>query len=192
MTELNDLKNAGIYQEWWSNPGIVGLMGFALTTMVTGLHNAGYFGAGPTLALALAFGGTAQFVAGVIDLRKGNLFGGSAFMSYGAFWWSVYALVVWLPAHGIKPDGPQLAAFFFVWAMFTFAFVLAVFKHGKFLSILFILLFIAFILLVLKELGKASPMLVGWEIFITGALAWYIAMAILVNTTYGKTVLPLS
>ena len=50
--------------EWWANPAVVGLMGFGLTTMATGLHNVGYWGVGPTLALAVCFGGTAQFVAG--------------------------------------------------------------------------------------------------------------------------------
>ena len=64
-----ELTGAGIYKEWWANPAVVGLMGFALTTMATGLHNVGYWGAGPTLALAIAFGGTAQFIAGVVDLR---------------------------------------------------------------------------------------------------------------------------
>ncbi|MCL5966342.1 MAG: GPR1/FUN34/YaaH family transporter, partial [Deltaproteobacteria bacterium] len=58
----------GMYREWWANPAVVGLMGFATTTMATGLHNVGYWGAGPTLAMAIAFGGTAQFIAGVVDL----------------------------------------------------------------------------------------------------------------------------
>jgi len=37
-----------------------------------------------------------------------------------------------------------------------------------------------------------SPRLTGWEIFIVGLLAWYIAMATLVNTVHGRKVLPLS
>jgi hypothetical protein len=39
-----ELTGAGIYKEWWANPAVVGLMGFALTTMATGLHNVGYWG----------------------------------------------------------------------------------------------------------------------------------------------------
>jgi len=192
MADLADLKDAGIYTEWWSNPGPLGLMGFALTTMVTGLHNCGYLGAGPTLAMALAFGGTAQFIAGVIDFRKGNLFGGTAFCSYGAFWWSVYILVVILPPAGIKHNATDVGAFFAVWAMFTFAFCLCVSKHGKFLTILFWLLFFAFVLLVGKEFGKVPKLIVGWEIVATGVLAWYIAMAVLVNSHFDRQVLPLS
>ncbi len=189
---LYELKEAGVIKEWWANPAIIGLMGFALTTMVTGLHNAGYFGAGPTLALAIAFGGTAQFFAGIVDLRKGSIFGGTAFTSYGAFWWAVFFLAFVLPKAGIEVGAVDLAAFFGVWALFTFALLLCTPKIGKFLTLLFVLLEIAFILLVLLVLGMAPPSVVGWEIFITGFLAWYIAMAEIVNTVYGRTVLPIS
>ena len=72
---MPEVTDAGMYKEWWANPAVVGLMGFGTTTMATGLHNVGYWNAGPTLALAIAFGGTAQFVAGVVDLRKGSIFG---------------------------------------------------------------------------------------------------------------------
>ena len=41
-----ELTGAGIYKEWWANPAVVGLMGFALTTMATGLHNVSYWAAG--------------------------------------------------------------------------------------------------------------------------------------------------
>jgi len=199
MTELAELKEAGIYKEWWANPAVLGLMGFALTTMATGLHNVGYWGGGPTLALAIAFGGTAQFIAGVIDFRKGSIFGGTAFCSYGAFWWALFVMLFVLPMGGVKPDASQEFGFFLMWTLFTFAFVLAVPKVGRYLTVLFILLFIAFVLLDAVTLGAASgsdvsglKVITGWEIFITGLLAWYIAMAILVNTVHGKTVLPLS
>jgi succinate-acetate transporter protein len=189
MAEVTD---AGIYKEWWGNPAVVGLMGFATTTMATGLHNVGYWGPGPTLALAIAFGGTAQFIAGIVDLRKGSIFGGSAFMSYGAFWWSLFFLLYVQAKTGVVPGPHELLGFFLMWTLFTFAFCMAVQKVGKFLSVLFWLLFLAFVLLDLVVLGKISAPTAGWEILITGLVAWYIAMATLVNTVYGKKVLPLS
>jgi len=192
MAEIAELKEAGIYKEWWANPAVVGLMGFALTTMATGLHVAGYWGAGPTLALAIAFGGTAQFIAGVVDLRKGSIFGGSAFMSYGAFWWAVFFLDYVVPLAGIQVGAIEKFGYFAMWTLFTFAFCLAVPKVGRYLTALFILLFIAFLLLDGLTLGIVPASVTGWEIFITGLLAWYIAMAILVNTVWGRQVLPLS
>ena len=187
-----ELTGAGIYREWWANPAVVGLMGFALTTMATGLHNVGYWGAGPTLALALAYGGTAQFIAGIVDLRKGSIFGGSAFMSYGAFWWSLFLLLYVQPKTGIPAGHPEELGFFVMWTLFTFAFCLAVERVGKYLAVLFWLLLLAFILLDLVVVGKFPAPVARWEILIVGLLAFYIAMATLVNTVYGRKVLPLS
>ena len=188
---MADSSEAGIYREWWANPAVVGLMGFALTTMATGLHNVGYWTAGPTLALAITFGGTAQFVAGVVDLRKGSIFGGSAFMSYGAFWWAIFFLLFVQPKMGI-PAGPHEAlGFFLMWTLFTLSFCLAVQRVGKFLAILFWLLLLAFILLDCVFAGYITAPVAGWEILLTGLVAWYIATATLVNTVSGKKVLPL-
>jgi succinate-acetate transporter protein len=189
---MAEMSEAGIYKEWWANPAVVGLMGFATTTMATGLHNVGYWGAGPTLALAIAFGGTAQFIAGIVDLRKGSIFGGSAFMSYGAFWWCVWFILLGDKTMGVGIGKPEELGFFLMWTLFTFAFCVAVQKIGKYLAVLFWLLLLAFLLLDGVVIGIISPVLAGWEIFITGLLAWYIAMATLVNTVYGKKVLPLS
>jgi len=180
----------GIYKEWWANPAVVGLMGFATTTMATGLHNVGYWGAGPTLAMAIAFGGTAQFIAGVVDLRKGSIFGGSAFMAYGAFWWSLFVLDYVLPKTGIASGPNDLLGYFLMWTLFTLSFFVASFKVGNHLACLFGLLLLAFLLLDGVTLGKVPAAAAGWEIFITGLVAWYIATAILVNGVYGRKVLP--
>jgi succinate-acetate transporter protein len=178
---MPDLSDAGIHKEWWANPAVVGLMGFGLTTMATGLHNVGFWSAGPTLALAISFGGTAQLIAGFVDLRKGSIFGGSAFISYGAFWWALFVLLFVLPKAGIPAGPSDELAFFLMWTLFTFSFCIPVHKVGKYLAALFYLLLLAFIMLDC----------VG-EIFIVGLLAWYIATATLVNTVHGRKVLPLS
>ncbi len=189
---MADLAEAGINKEWWANPAVVGLMGFSLTTMATGLHNVGFWSAGPTLALALAYGGTAQFIAGVVDLRKGSIFGASAFMSYGAFWWSLFLLLYVQPKTGIAAGRPEELGFFLMWTLFTFAFCVAVLKVGKYLAVLFWLLLLAFVLLDLVVLGVVSPRLAGYEILVVGLLAFYIAMATLVNTVHGRKLLPIS
>ena len=189
MAEVTD---AGIYKEWWANPAVVGLMGFGLTTMATGLHNVGFWTAGPTLALAIAFGGTAQFIAGIVDLRKGSIFGGSAFMCYGAFWWSLFVLLYVQPKTGIPAGHPEQFAFFFLWTLFTLSFCIAVLKVGTYLAVLFWALLLAFLLLDGVTLGLVPAPVAGWEIFAVGLIAWYIATATLVNAVYGRKFLPLS
>ena len=80
----------------YANPAPLGLSGFALTTWMLSMVNAGWFtGASVPLVLvsAFAFGGVAQFAAGLMEMPRGNTFGFVAFCSYGAFWWS-FALFV--------------------------------------------------------------------------------------------------
>jgi len=147
-------------------------MGFGLTTMATGLHNVGCWSVGPTLALAITFGGTAQFIAGIVDLRKGSIFGGSAFVSYGAFWWALFTLLYVQPKTGIPAGRNDELGFFLTWTLFTLAFCLAAHKVGKFLAVLFWLLLLAFVMLDCLALGIVSARAAGWEIFFVGLLAW--------------------
>src|SRR6202171_5722269 len=82
-----------------SNPAALGLAGFALTTWLLSMINAGWFSGdsmGMVLAVALAYGGTAQALAGLMEVPRGNTFGATAFLSYGAFWWSFALFVLFL------------------------------------------------------------------------------------------------
>src|SRR3984885_8705535 len=81
------------------NPASLGLAGFALTTWLLSMINAGWFtgdAMGMVLAVAFAYGGTAQALAGLMEIPGGNTFGATAFLSYGAFWWSLALFVVFL------------------------------------------------------------------------------------------------
>lgn len=180
----------GMQREQWGNPAVVGLMGFATTAMVAGLQGVGYWNAGPALALAIVFGGLTQFIAGIIDLRKGSIFGGSAFMAYGAFWLSLVVLDAVLPTSGIAANPNAFLGFFIMWTLFTFSFFLASLKVGNHLAVLFGLTLIAFLLVDFVAIGIVLPAAAGWEIFLTGLAAWYIATAILVNGVSGRTILP--
>ena len=80
-----------------ADPGPLGLAGFAMTTFVLSMFNAKLVSSGGepvVLGLALAYGGIAQLLAGMWEFRTGNTFGAVAFSSFGAFWISFWALVV--------------------------------------------------------------------------------------------------
>ena len=84
-----------------ANPAPLGLAGFAMTTWLLSMINAGWYpatGMAVVLAMAAAFGGTAQFAAGLCELPRGNTFGFVAFCGFGSFWWS-FALFVGVFAH---------------------------------------------------------------------------------------------
>ena len=102
-----------------ANPAPLGLTGFALTTWMLSMVNAGWFtGAAVPLVLASAFayGGTAQFAAGLMELPRGNTFGVVAFCSYGAFWWT-FALFVQFFATNV-PAG-FVGWWLVMWGVFT-------------------------------------------------------------------------
>ncbi len=72
-------------------------MGFGATTVLLNLHNAGIIAAtslGMIFAMGIFYGGLAQIIAGVLEFRKGNTFGTLAFTSYGLFWISLVALLL--------------------------------------------------------------------------------------------------
>jgi uncharacterized protein len=107
-----------------ANPAPLGLSAFALTTFVLSAANAGLFsGAAIVLGLALFYGGLAQFCAGMWEFRTGNLFGATAFSSYGAFWMALgFSL---LPLFGGKSvadlagGGTAVGVFLLGWTIFT-------------------------------------------------------------------------
>jgi uncharacterized protein len=195
--------------EWWASPAVVGLMGFGTTTMIAGLTNlptpygAGFGNNWVVYGMAIAFGGIAQLIAGLIALRKGNMFAGSAFMGYGAFWLAFTLMLTSFVAQA--PAGAPIlygvAGFAFIWMMFTFSFLINAPKHGWGILLVFLFLLIAFILLVVKFWSLASGATtfnpdqsanwaVGGEIIFDGLLAWYVATADLTNWNYGRKVLP--
>ena len=103
-----------------ADPGPLGLAAFAGTTFVLSLMNSNLVsitGIGSVLALALAYGGIAQLVAGIWEFRTGNTFGAVAFCSFGAFWISYFVLIRLIPAAAITPHG--VSAYLWMWAIFT-------------------------------------------------------------------------
>src|ERR1700760_3139309 len=87
-----------------ANPAPLGLCAFGMTTVLLNLHNAGIFELNSMiLAMGIFYGGLAQVIAGIIESKKNNTFGLTAFTSYGFFWLSLVGLIVipkfgWMPA----------------------------------------------------------------------------------------------
>jgi succinate-acetate transporter protein len=107
------------------------LAGFAFTTWMLSMVNAGWFNSdalGLVLALAFAFGGTAQMIAGVLEFPRGNTLGRVAFLSYGAFWWSFALFVVSL---GTKVPEAFVGCYLLVWGVFTFYMWLHAHQHVR-------------------------------------------------------------
>src|SRR5512135_282022 len=78
-----------------ANPAPLGLAGFGMTTVLLNIHNAGFFPIGTMiLAMGIFYGGIAQIIAGILEFKKGNTFGMTAFCSYGSFWLTLVFILV--------------------------------------------------------------------------------------------------
>src|SRR6201996_2011442 len=77
-----------------ANPAPLGLCAFGMTTVLLNFHNAGFFEINSMiLAMGIFYGGLAQVIAGIIEAKKNNIFGLTAFTSYGFFWLSLVGLI---------------------------------------------------------------------------------------------------
>lgn len=182
-----------------ANPAPLGLLGFGLTTVLLNLHNVGIFPLDTMiLAMGLAYGGLAQIIVGIMEFKKGNTFGMTAFTSYGLFWWSLVLLLVlpnlsFLDGGFSGPSNVALAAYFFIWGVFTFTMFFGTLKANRTLQFVFMSLAILFFLLTARELtGNALvATLTGIEGVICGASAIYLGLAEVLNESHQREVLPI-
>ena len=178
-----------------ANPAPLGLMGFGMTTVLLNIHNAGFFALGSMiLAMGIFYGGIAQIIAGILEFRKGNTFGVTAFTSYGLFWFSLAALII-MPSivPGVEyRETFAMGSYLFMWGLFTFLMFFATLRKPKALQLVFLTLFILFWLLALGDFtGNANiTTIAGYEGILCGLSAIYLAMAEVINDSFGKTILP--
>jgi len=178
-----------------ANPAPLGLMGFGMTTVLLNLHNAGLFQLGSMiLAMGICYGGLAQIIAGIMEWKKKNTFGTTAFCSYGLFWLSLVALII-MPKMGLgnSPDKAAMVAYLLMWALFTAVMFIATLKLNRALQVVFGSLTILFFLLAIADAtgSKAVRSIAGYEGIICGLSAVYAALAQVLNETYGKTIWPI-
>jgi succinate-acetate transporter protein len=178
-------ERSGIVAPAVADPAPLGLSAFALTTFVLTSSYAGFFPAaagGVAVAVALFYGGLAQFGAGMWEFRRGNTFGATAFTSYGAFWLSYAAIL--LPGTGIAvaitPVLHQaLGVYLLGWTIFTGLMFIGTIRLNGALIAVFGLLFLTFLLLTIGELGPSTSahQIGGYLGVLTAIAAWYTALA---------------
>jgi uncharacterized protein len=180
-----------------ANPAPLGLLGFGMTTVLLNLHNAGFYEMNSMiLAMGLCYGGTAQVIAGIMEWKKNNTFGTTAFASYGLFWLSLVVLVV-LPAMfpGKFVTTPSaMGAYLVVWGIFTGVMFIGTLRLNRALQFVFASLTVLFFLLAIGKLASVGPdfeHFTGYEGILCGASAIYTGLAQVLNEVYGRTVLPL-
>src|SRR3954447_7883818 len=83
-----------LYATAVADPAPLGLAGFALTTFLLSGHNASWIPDAIWIGPALFYGGLCQLLAGMWEFRNRNVFGATAFSTYGGFWLGLGSVVV--------------------------------------------------------------------------------------------------
>jgi uncharacterized protein len=179
-----------------ADPAPLGLAAFALTTFLLSAFNAGWTkGTVAFLGFALAYGGVAQLLAGMWEFRNRNVFGATAFSTYGAFWigLAVYFLLV-VPqfkptAIELNNDLAWIAVAFVIFNTYMLLWSLFVSKavFGVFLT-----LEVTFILLAIGNFSNHTGIVKAGGIagVVTAAVAWYTSGAGVINGMGARVIVP--
>jgi uncharacterized protein len=190
-----------------ADPGPLGLAAFAGTTFMLSLINSGLVGTqkapgGGLLpmvaALAIAYGGAAQLIAGIWEFRTGNTFGAVAFCSYGAFWISFFFVVQSVERNAPTEIFSGLGLYLWVWGIFTTYMFIASLRTTGAVALVFLLLAITFIILGIgnsalsgtTNVTNGTIKLGGYFGIATAIAAWYASFAAVINSTFGRVLAP--
>ncbi|HZD79651.1 MAG TPA: acetate uptake transporter, partial [Actinomycetota bacterium] len=170
-----------------ADPGPLGLAAFALTTFLLSAKNAGWTDGGNAwLGYALAYGGLAQLLAGMWEFRNRNVFGATAFATYGAFWigLGLYGLLV----EGASPNPlNDLGWIVLAFAIFNTYMALWSTRVNVAVFLVFFTLEVTEIVLAIGFLSQTDVIVKAGGVIgvITAVVAWYTSAAGVVNGMAG-------
>jgi len=177
------------------NPGALGLLAFGLTTIILNMHNAGIFAMGSVVfAMGIFYGGLAQIIAGIMEWKKNNTFGMTAFISYGFFWISlVFLILMPLWGWGAPLGTAAMVCFLGIWGLFSLGMFLITFRLSRAMQVVFGLLVLLFLLLIIgNALGSSTIIVIaGLEGILCGLAAMYTGLGQIMNEVWKETVVRL-
>jgi len=156
-----------------ANPAPLGLLGFGVTTVLLNFVHNFRLGSvdGMIIGMGICYGGIAQIIAGVLEYKRGNTFGTTAFTSYGLFWLS-FVVLNWLGVGTVAENGiwpfsmyaPAISGYstpwfvsqeafmiyFFMWGLFTLLMFFGTLKKNRAIQFVFMSLAVLFFLLAAK------------------------------------------
>ncbi|HEY7261638.1 MAG TPA: acetate uptake transporter [Trebonia sp.] len=179
-----------------ANPAPWAVTAFGTTSFMIGMYQTHMLdsrGLPIVLPAALFFGGLVQIIVAIMEFTRGNLFAGAVFGTYGPFW-VILGTFNTLYATGIPPaqlnDANSL--FLAMFAVITFYLGIASLRTDLVLTVIIWLIFAGLVLLSIGagannvDVTEAG----GWIVLIFAVLAWYHAAGDIIESTFGRKVLP--
>lgn len=179
------------------NPAPLGLIGFGLTTALLQMKHTRLTGSedeemdgvnGIVVGYAMFFGGAAQAIAGLCEIKRNNLFGFTAFLLYGAFWMS-FGMAEIVQMWAVKPSGineEAVQCMLTLVGVFTTVLWICTFKMHLTINLLFFFLAITLFLLSAGVKDETVDKVGGWAGIITATIAYWLAAVELINDILGE------
>lgn len=179
----------------WGDPFPLGLASFGISALVLASVMSGLIDAEATpavLSLALALGFATELVAGLIHYQRGETFPALVFTAYSGFWLS-YALLVQFYGPMVTSDAAAITGMYLLaWAIFSSYMLLAALRTNLTTIVIFALLNGVFYLAAFGSFLESAALghVAGFVLIADALVALYASAAIIVNTTWERSVLP--
>lgn len=175
-----------------ADPAPLGLAAFALTTFLLSAKNAGWTDGGDAwLGFAFAYGGLGQLLAGMWEFRNKNVFGATAFSTYGTFWIGLGLYVLLAEGASANPLN-DLGFILLAFAIFNTYMLLWSTRVTVAVFLVFLTLEVTEVVLSIGFFTEAENVVKAGGVIglVTAAVAWYTSAAGVVNGMSGRAVLP--
>jgi hypothetical protein len=179
-----------------ASPAPWAVTAFATTSFMLGMFQTGLLnnaGLPIVLPTTFFFGGLVQIIVAIMEFSRGNMFAGSVFGTYGPFW-VIFGAFETLYASSVPAAqlGQATSLFLAVFAVITFYLAIASLRTDLVLTVIIWLIFVGLVLLSIgagsgnSDVTKAG----GWVVLIFAVLAWYHAAGEIIESTFGRKLLP--
>jgi uncharacterized protein len=180
------------------DPFSLGLASFGISALVLASVMSGMIEATSlpvVLSLALALGFFTELIAGILHFMRGETFAGLVFTAYAGFWLSYALLVQFFAGDVVAADGDPasvIGMFLLAWGIFSTYMLLAALRTNTTTIVIFVLLSAVFYLAAISNFTGNAGLgeLAGFVLVADAAVALYASAALIVNDTWGRTVLP--
>ncbi len=177
-----------------AEPAPLGLIGLAIAALVLGFTDLGWASASSKSLMipwTLFLGATAQLIAGIMDFRRNNIFGATAFTTYSLLWYAVSLTLFITIFTDAAFDLDHYAHGLIGFLIFSVILTVASTMTNKVLVVILIFIDLAILALVGHILYDWVAELVGVFLLVVSFFSFYGAAGVLINTMAGKPVLPM-
>lgn len=177
-----------------AEPASLGLFGLAVAALVLSVSDLGFASASAKSLLmpwVFFFGATAQLIAGIMDFKRHNIFGGTVFTFFSMAMYSIALTVIITAFTDVTVDITHYVTGLIAVLVFLLIATVASMMTNKILFSILVMVDIAIPLLVVHFLFDLTSLYAGIFLLITSILSFYAAGAILLNSMAGKEILPL-